>query len=101
MSGHESRRGGGYSLACAAAPPSRIPADDLRVLVALGVMFPGWRYELCDRWRLPRWWAIRYTPPTEQEHRAGGRAAIGRTSPERLAAALADQCTRIRVNRYR
>jgi hypothetical protein len=98
----ESRRDGSdRPQAFAAALPVRMPADHLRALMALGVMYPGWRYELCDQWWLPRWWAIRYSRPTHQEHQAGVREAIGRTSAERLAEALADQCGRIRMNRYR
>ncbi|MEV7009551.1 hypothetical protein [Streptosporangium sp. NPDC051022] len=61
---------------------------DLEVIALLGGMYPNWRYQVADAPGVARWWAHRYRPITAAQHAAGARNSIGRTTPERLAAAI-------------
>ncbi|MEV8636481.1 hypothetical protein AB0395_33025 [Streptosporangium sp. NPDC051023] len=62
---------------------------DLEVIALLGSIYPAWRFQVADASSVARWWAHLYRPVTTTEHAAGARASVGRTTPERLAAALA------------
>ncbi|MEV8639303.1 hypothetical protein AB0395_47385 [Streptosporangium sp. NPDC051023] len=50
---------------------------------------PAWRFQVADAPGVARWWAHLYRPVTATEHTAGARASVGRSTPERLAEALA------------
>ncbi|MEV8634450.1 hypothetical protein AB0395_22615 [Streptosporangium sp. NPDC051023] len=62
---------------------------DLEVIALLGSIYPAWRFQVADAPGVARWWAHLHRPVTTTEHTAGARTSIGRTTPERLAAALA------------
>ncbi|MEV8634868.1 hypothetical protein AB0395_24750 [Streptosporangium sp. NPDC051023] len=62
---------------------------DNALISLLGSIYPGWRYEQIFLPGLPRWWAHRLGRITAAQHAAGARGSVGRTTPERLAAALA------------
>ncbi|MEV8630907.1 hypothetical protein AB0395_04550 [Streptosporangium sp. NPDC051023] len=61
---------------------------DLEMIALLGTIYPGWRFQTCDAPGVARWWALRYRPVTAAQYAAGARDSIGRSTPERLAAAL-------------
>ncbi|GAA3077608.1 hypothetical protein [Streptosporangium carneum] len=62
---------------------------DSDVIALLSTLYPGWHYEARDLPGLPRWWAHRHQPVTAAQRAAGARASIGRSTPQRLAKALA------------